>query len=134
MSARPVSATACVELTGRVHSLFVCVLLIASGIQSVTPDSRNLASLNVFRVLCFTTDGSMPDQDSNDQPDEVSGPVHSTQKRHRLTLMLSTTISEVAFTQFTALALAHNASFRGSGRDEFIRRDGLISQFYHIRC
>lgn len=119
----------------RFHQLFVSVLLVVVGALAFTPDPRSLASLNVFRVLCSVMDGSIPDQDSDDQPDEVSGPVHSIKREHRLKLKLSsTTDSAFASTHFPEVAMACNSSFSGSVRAKFLSRDGRKGSFHHIRC
>ncbi len=119
------------DVTLRFHSLFWCVVLIAVGGQAVTPHSRNLASVKVFRVLSCATDCSIPGQNSNEEQEEVSALIHPTQIRLRLTLMFSTTISEVAFTQFAALANARNSSSPELVRAQFTCRDGLMGQLSH---
>jgi hypothetical protein len=134
VGARPVQADACVDVTMRFHSLFECVVLIAVGVQAVTPDSRKLASFNLFRVLCCATEGALPVRNSNDEQDDVSGTVQSSQKRHRLALMWSITISDVELTRLTALTIARGASPLGSTRANVICRDGLTGLFYHMRC
>jgi hypothetical protein len=60
----------------RFHLILVHLLLVAVGVQAITPDPQNLASLRALNMLYDITDGSSnPTESPGNLPDEVSGPV-----------------------------------------------------------
>ena len=61
----------------RCHSVWLYFLLIAVAIQGVTPDARDLASMNSLLLFCPALADSRDLAGEDGLPDEVCGPAES---------------------------------------------------------
>ncbi len=63
------------------HPLLIPLLLIATGLQGITPDATDLASPLGLRMLCQLLGDSHPWGDKDDGPDVLCGPTQACKRR-----------------------------------------------------
>jgi hypothetical protein len=120
------------DVLRRSNSPFVSVLLlIVVGLQAITPDLRNLASLNLLYVLCSTTNCSIPHEAPDNQQDEVTGLAQIVQRLLESKRILPMTASEFTSTQSPSVPMSCMAL---TGDADRLRPASRLYEFGHLLC